>query len=72
MSKLRTPEALDDALAVLGSRPHSPLARYDDHSTDAILASAWLRANVGRPELWFPACLTSEIAKTEGWTFGVA
>ena len=32
--------------------------RYDDHSTDAILASAWLRANAERPELWAPAGLT--------------
>jgi hypothetical protein len=72
LSKLRTPEALDDALAALGSKSHGPLIRYDDHSTDAILASAWLRANVGRPELWTPAGLTGEIAQTEGWTFGVA
>jgi hypothetical protein len=71
LSKFRTPEALDAALAAIGSRPHVPLARYDDHSTDAILASAWLRANVGRPELWSPAGLTPEIARTEGWTFGV-
>ncbi|MBN8814591.1 MAG: hypothetical protein J0J06_03990 [Sphingomonas sp.] len=72
LSKLRTPESLDGALAALGSKPHAPLARYDDHSTDAILAAAWLRANVGRPELWTPARLTPEIARTEGWTFGVA
>ncbi|MEO5494723.1 MAG: hypothetical protein ABIR08_11950 [Sphingomonas sp.] len=71
LSKLRTPEALDGALAALGSQPHAPLARYDDHSTDAILASAWLRANARRPELWAPAALTPEIARTEGWTFGV-
>lgn len=72
LSKLRTPEALDAALAALGSRPHTLLARYDDHSTDAILAAAWLRANVHRPELWAPAGLTDQIARTEGWTFGVA
>jgi hypothetical protein len=72
LSKLRTADALDAALAALGSLPHTPLARYDDHSTDALLASAWLRANVNRPELWQPAGLTGEIAQTEGWTFGVA
>lgn len=71
LSKLRTPEALDDALAVVGSNPHVPLAAYDDHSTDAILASAWLRISAARPELWTPARLTPEIAATEGWTFGV-
>ena len=72
LSKLRTPEALDAALAAIGSDPHAPLARYDDHSTDAILAAAWLRASVARAELWRPTALTNEIARTEGWTFGVA
>ncbi|THD35726.1 MAG: hypothetical protein E7773_10290 [Sphingomonas sp.] len=71
LSKLRTRDALDDALLALGSRPHAPLARYDDHATDAIMASAWLRANADRPDLWTPAGLTDEIARTEGWTFGV-
>ena len=71
LSKLRTADALDEALAAIGSCPHAPLARYDDHSTDAILASAWLRASVKRPELWSPRGLTHEIARTEGWTFGV-
>lgn len=71
LSKLRTPEALDDALAALGSRLHAPLTSYDDHSTDAILAAAWLRANATRPELWAPARMTPDMARTEGWTFGV-
>jgi hypothetical protein len=71
-SKLRDPAALDDALAALGSEPHDLLARYDDHSTDAILTAAWLRANAIRPELWNPPALTPEIARTEGWTFGIA
>lgn len=71
LSKLRTPEALDAALAVLGSQPHATLTAYDDHSTDAVLAAAWLRANAARPELWAPARMTTEVARTEGWTFGV-
>lgn len=71
LSKLRTGNALDAALAALGSRPHAPLARYDDHSTDAILAAAWLRASAGRREFWSPSGLTAEVARTEGWTFGV-
>ncbi|MCW4461181.1 hypothetical protein OK349_05630 [Sphingomonas sp. BT-65] len=71
-SKLRDTTTLDTALATLGSRPHAPLARYDDHSTDAILTAAWLRANAGRADLWHPPALTSEIARTEGWTFGIA
>jgi hypothetical protein len=72
LSKLRTPEALDEALAALDSKPHAPLFSYDDHSTDAILASAWLRTNAKRSDLWSPTSLTDEIARTEGWTFGVS
>ena len=72
LSKIRDAEALDVALAAIGSDPHASLARYDDHATDAILTAAWLRANADRPELWRPAAMTSHIAQTEGWTFGVS
>ncbi|KQM51116.1 hypothetical protein ASE69_07235 [Sphingomonas sp. Leaf208] len=72
LSKIRDAAALDVALAAIGSDPHAPLARYDDHATDAILTAAWLRANADRPELWHPAAMTSHIAQTEGWTFGVS
>lgn len=71
-SKMRTPEALDAALATIGSAPHAPLVRYDDHATDAILTAAWLRANVNRADLWHPPGLTDQVRRTEGWTFGVA
>jgi hypothetical protein len=70
-TKVRDPETLDRALAQLGSRPHRPLRRYDDHATDAILTSAWLRQAAGRLDLWQPAAMTAEVARTEGWTFGV-
>ena len=72
LSKLRDAATLDAALAMLGSGPHVLLARYTDHATDAILTAAWLRANAGRPELWHPPALTPEIARTEGWTFGIS
>lgn len=71
-SKLRDAAALDLALAALSSRPHAPLARYDDHATDALLTAAWLRQAAHRPHLWQPERLTSDVARTEGWTFGVA
>lgn len=71
-SKIRDAQALDTALAALGSRAHAPLAGYDDHSTDAILTAAWLRTNADRADLWRPAALTPAIARTEGWTFGIA
>ncbi len=72
LSKMRDADSLDAALAATGSRSHRPLARYDDHATDAILSAAWLRANARTPALWHPPAMTDEIAHTEGWTFGVA
>ena len=69
-SKMRDARALDDALAAFGTRLHAPLAAYDDHSTDAILTAAWLRANVGDASLWSPPAMTEHVAATEGWTFG--
>lgn len=70
-SKLRDASALDHALGRLGSRPHAPLMQYDDHSTDAILAAAWLRASADRSDLWQPSGLNAQVQQTEGWTFGV-
>lgn len=72
LSKLRDAPSLDTALAGLESKPHAPLARYDDHATDAILTAAWLRRAAHRPALWQPGLLTPDVAQTEGWTFGVA
>jgi hypothetical protein len=71
LSKIRDATALDTALARMGSKPHLPLSRYTDHATDAILTAAWLRANAHCKELWDPPALTPEIARSEGWTFGV-
>ncbi|MDB5673174.1 MAG: hypothetical protein JWM65_156 [Sphingomonas bacterium] len=71
LSKLRDAASLDAALATIGSRPHAPLTRCTDHITDVILTAAWLRANAHRPELWHPPALTRDIARSEGWTFGV-
>lgn len=63
---------LDARLAAFACDPHVPLmGRYSDHATDALLTAAWLRHAHDRPELWAPAGLTEELARTEGWTFGV-
>ncbi|MET0238480.1 MAG: hypothetical protein ABW184_01155 [Sphingobium sp.] len=70
-SKMRDAATLDDALATLGTAPHQPLARYEDHATDAILTAAWLRRVHADPALWSPEGLTENIARTEGWTLGV-
>lgn len=71
LSKIRDGKALDEVLGALASRPHAPLRGYDDHSTDAILSAAWLRRVASDENLWHPSALTPEIARTEGWTFGV-
>jgi hypothetical protein len=70
-SKIRDGPGLDRALSAFGCSAHAPLKHYTDHATDAIMTSAWLRANADRAALWTPAALTPDIAKTEGWTFGV-
>lgn len=70
-AKIRDADSLDVSLQALGSRPHSSLKAYDDHSTDAIITTAWLRTSAPRPELWQPRKMTSHVARTEGWTFGV-
>ncbi len=72
ISKVRDPVTLDAALNTLRSGPHSSLARYDDHVTDAILASAWLRINACRGDFWHPEAMDQLIARTEGWTFGIS
>ena len=71
-SKMRSFEELNAALARLGSPPVPGTGALDDHSADALLAAAWLRAHAGRAELWHPPGLTPRIARTEGWTFGAA
>lgn len=63
---------LDERLAALGSDPHIPwTGRYSDHATDALLTAAWLRKVHDRAALWAPVGMTAEVARTEGWTFGV-
>ena len=70
-TKMTSIEALNSALETIGSAPVTEGGAIDDHSADALLTAAWLRAYAPRPELWSPARLTPDIAKTEGWTFGI-
>ena len=70
-TKMTSGEALDAALIALGSEPTGRTGSIDDHASDALLTAAWLRAVAHRPDLWSPPALTPEIARTEGWTFGV-
>jgi hypothetical protein len=71
-AKMRDHAALDTALTALGSEPVGGAGPIDDHKSDALLTAAWLRTVAHRPELWLPRGLTAEIARTEGWTFGIA
>ena len=69
-AKMRSYEALNEALAALDSPPVERTGDVDDHATDALLTAAWLRKVAREPERWSPNGLTPDIARTEGWTFG--
>jgi hypothetical protein len=69
--KVRSRAQLDQALAALGSRPARLRHEPNDHETDVLIAAAGLRAIAGDPLFWTPPQLTPELARTEGWTFGV-
>jgi len=74
-TKMWTGAELDLCLAQLGCAAHAPLPRYSDHQTDALLTAAWLRhvqADAALwPQLWAPGERLPDVARTEGWTFGV-
>ena len=65
--------AMHDALNAIVPRfeRYADAGPIDDHSADALLTAAWLRVAADRPALWRPQAMTPEIARTEGWTFGV-
>jgi hypothetical protein len=69
--KVRSREDLDRALAGLGSKPARLAAEPSDHETDVLISAAGLRAIADDPLYWSPPALTPELARTEGWTFGV-
>lgn len=69
-TKLRSYEGLNDALDALGSPPIAGTGPIGDHASDALLTAAWLRHVHGARDLWHPPALTTDIARTEGWTFG--
>jgi hypothetical protein len=69
--KVRSRPLLDEALRALGSRPARLRHEPNDHETDVLIAAAGLRAIAGDAPYWAPPQLTPELARTEGWTFGV-
>jgi hypothetical protein len=71
-TKLRSRADLNTALEGLGSSPARLDFEPDDHQTDAMVTSAGMRAlATGEPRAFDPVGLTPEIARAEGWTFGV-
>jgi hypothetical protein len=69
--KIRDTAALDAALAALGSRPMAAPGPFNDNQTDALVTAVALRRLAPEPGWWAPESLTAEIARTEGWTFGI-
>jgi len=71
-TKLRTLAALNLALEGLGSAPVRLGFVPNDHQTDALVTAAGMRAlALQEPRAFHPQGLTPDIARTEGWTFGV-
>ncbi|MFN3370381.1 MAG: hypothetical protein ACK4Z0_02510 [Sphingomonadaceae bacterium] len=69
--KLREPGALASALAALDSEAPRLERWPSDHETDVLVSAAALRSLAPDPRWWSPDGLTPEIARTEGWTFGI-
>lgn len=70
--KIREVAALNLALAALGSAPVEDRGPFNDNQTDALVTAAALRRLSAEGRWWAPDGLTTEIACTEGWTFGIA
>ena len=69
--KIRTTAELNFALAALGSPPVKLRKSPTDHQTDAMVTAAGMLAHLANPRAFDPPGLTPQIARTEGWTFGI-
>ena len=70
--KVRNRADLNQALKGLGCPPARLRFEPNDHQTDALVTAAGMRALAWKePRAFEPEGLTSHIARTEGWTFGV-
>jgi hypothetical protein len=70
--KLRSRAELNRALKGLGSPPARLRFEPNDHQTDALVTAAGMRQlAITEPRAFDPQGLTPEIARSEGWTFGV-
>jgi hypothetical protein len=72
-TKLRSRVELNRALKGLGSAPVRLRFEPNDHQTDALVTAAGMRAlAAAEPRAFAPEGLTPALARTEGWTFGIA
>lgn len=70
--KLRSRAALNHALKGLESPASRLRFEPSDHQTDALVTAAGMRlVAMTEPRAFAPVGLTPEIARSEGWTFGV-
>jgi hypothetical protein len=70
--KLRSRAALNLALEGRGSKPVRLRFEPNDHQTDALVTAAGMRQlATTEPRAFDPEGLTTQIARSEGWTFGV-
>lgn len=70
--KLRSRAELNRALKGLGSPPARLRFEPNDHQTDALVTAAGMRQlALTESRAFDPEGLTPEIARSEGWTFGV-
>jgi hypothetical protein len=70
--KLRSRAELNRALKGLGSPPARLRFEPTDHQTDALVTAAGMRQlALTEPRAFDPEGLTPNIARAEGWTFGV-
>ena len=70
--KLRSRADLNRALKGLRSPPARLRFEPNDHQTDALVTAAGMRlVATTQPRAFSPQGLTPEIARSEGWTFGV-
>jgi hypothetical protein len=71
-TKLRSRAALNLALEGLGSKPVRLGFEPNDHQTDALVTAAGMRQlAIAEPRAFDPEGLSPQIARSEGWTFGV-
>jgi hypothetical protein len=72
-TKLRSRADLNEALRGLGSAPARLRFEPNDHQTDALVTAAGMRAlAASESDPFHPEGLTPELARTEGWTFGIS